>query len=215
MTPYYEQAGVTIYHGDCRDILEEWEGLRTHPFDLLLTDPPYGIWGHDAVSRHDAANGWAQYGALEWDKEPVDAQTLGRCIAACWQACVWGGNYFSLPPTSGWLVWDKGQREFSLADGELAWTSEQRALRIFSYARGSALRDGKQHPTQKPQALIAWCFSQFPKARTVFDPFLGSGTTLVEAKRIGLVGVGVEREERYCEIAANRLRQDALPLEVA
>ena len=213
MKPYYEQSGITIYHGDCCEVIDSF-GLHwgEKSFDLLLTDPPYGIRGTDAESRHDAANGWRQYGTLEWDMAPPSPEVLAACCNLCRKACIWGGNYFLLPPTSGWLVWDKGQRDFSLADGELAWTSEQRALRIFSYARGKALKDGKQHPTQKPLALIAWCLSLFPDARSVFDPFLGSGTTLVEAKRVGLAGVGIEREERYCEIAARRLQQEALPL---
>ena len=89
-----------------------------------------------------------------------------------------------------------------------------RALRIFSYARGKALRDGKQHPTQKPLALISWCLSQFKGTRSVFDPYLGSGTTLVEAKRLGLNGVGVDMSERCCEISARRLQQEALPLDM-
>ncbi len=213
MTPYYgPHAGITIYHGDCRDVIEEWEGLRTHSFDLLLTDPPYGI--NADRDRNTPDDGWVDYGSSGWDSKPCDPETLGRVLAVCRKAVVWGGNYFALPQRSGWLVWDKGQRDFSLADGELAWTSEQRALRIFSYARGSALRDGKQHPTQKPQALIAWCLGLFPTARTVFDPYLGSGTTLVEVKRLGLSGVGIEREERYCEIAARRLSQEVLPYDL-
>jgi DNA modification methylase len=212
LQPYYEHGGITIYNGECGEVVDE---LRTHwgerHFDLLLTDPPYGI-GADR-DRNTPEHGWVDYGGGGWDSAPADPQTLAACRNISRQACIWGGNYFILPPTSGWLVWDKGQRDFSLADGELAWTSEQRALRIFSYARGTALRDGKQHPTQKPLALMAWCLGQFPKARTVFDPYMGTGTTLVEVKRLGLVGVGIEQNERYCEIAAKRLAQEALPLE--
>jgi site-specific DNA-methyltransferase (adenine-specific) len=125
---------------------------------------------------------------------------------------IWGGNYFILPPSMGWLVWDKGQREFSLADAELAWTSEQRATRVFNYSRGKAVQDGKQHPTQKPEALMAWVLGMFSDSQTILDPFLGSGTTLVAAKRLGRRCVGIEREERYCEIAAQRLSQGALDL---
>lgn len=216
MQPYYEQSGITIYHGDCRDVLDD---MRTHwgdrLFDLLLTDPPYGIDAASASFRGMAENGWTDFGNSVLDSSPADAEVLAACRNLCRQAVIWGGNYFDLPQRSGWLVWDKGQRDFSLADGELAWTSEQRALRIFSYSRAAALRDGKQHPTQKPLALMAWCLSQFSEAQSVFDPYLGTGTTLVEAKRVGLRGVGIEREERYCEIAAQRLSQEALPLEVA
>ena len=209
MKPYYENGGIRIFHGDCAAVLDSF-GLHwgDKEFDLLLTDPPYGI--NADRDRKTPEAGWVDYGLGGWDHKPADAATLTACRKVCREAVIWGGNYFDLPRTSGWLVWDKGQRDFSLADGELAWTSRQRALRIFSYARGKALKDGKQHPTQKPQALMAWCLSQFEGTRSVFDPYLGSGTTLVEAKRVGLTAVGIDADERCCEIAARRLAQGAL-----
>lgn len=213
MKPYYEHAGITIYHGDCRDVMVQWEGQHAvRSFDLLLTDPPYGI--NADRDRNTPEHGWIDYGSSGWDKERASDETLTRARYICREAVIWGGNYFNLPLTSGWLVWDKGQRDFSLADGELAWTSRKLAMRIFSYSRAEALRDGKQHPTQKPLALMAWCLAQFDKSKSIFDPFLGTGTALVEAKRIGLSGVGIEAEERYCEIAAQRLSQEVLPLEM-
>jgi DNA modification methylase len=201
--PYYEHAGIAIYHGDCREI------LPTLPkCDLLLTDPPYGIFGNDSEGRHDAANGWAQYGVPVWDKEPADRATIELCRMAAKRSIIWGGNYFHLPPSMGWLIWNKMQRNFSLADAEMAWTSERKATRIFDYSRRAALQDGKSHPTQKPLALMKWCLSLFPDARTVLDPYCGSGTTLVAAKAMGLQATGIEIEERYCEIAAHRLSQE-------
>jgi site-specific DNA-methyltransferase (adenine-specific) len=208
VTPYYEEAGITIFHGDCREILPQ-----LGRFDLLLTDPPYGIFGYDAASRHDAANGWKQYGVTSWDKEPVSKEHLDVCLASADKAIVWGGNYFELPPSMGWLVWNKGQRAFSLADGELAWTSERQALRIFDYSRSEALLDGKQHPTQKPIALMKWCIGRMGAVCSLVDPFMGSGTSLVAAKDLGILATGIELEERYCEIAANRLRQSVLNFE--
>ena len=214
MTPYYQQSGITIYHADCRDVLDEWEGLRTQTFSLLLTDPPYGI-DYGNAGGFSASHGWStDREGLTWDAEPVDPQTMARCMGVCEKAVIWGGNYYVLPPSMGWLVWDKGQREFSLADGELAWTSENRALRIFNYPRGRALKDRNGHPTQKPEPLIAWVLAMFPDSSTVFDPFMGSGTTLVASKRLGRQAVGIEREEKYCEIAAKRLSQVVLPLEM-
>jgi site-specific DNA-methyltransferase (adenine-specific) len=213
MKPYYEHAGITIYHGDCRDVMEQWEGLRTQSFDLLLTDPPYGINLGDAGGR--GSHGWAiEKGSTLWDLERPSHELLASCRRICRKSVIWGGNYFDLPMSMGWLVWDKGQRDFSLADGELAWTSEQRALRIFSYARSKALQDGKEHPTQKPLELMAWCLSMFGTSRTIFDPFMGSGSTIVAAKRLGKQATGIEREEKYCEIAARRLQQEVLPLEM-
>lgn len=115
MKPFYDDGkGIVIYCGDNREIANQ-----LGRFDLLLTDPPYGIFGNDSVSRHDAANGWAQYGVSDWDKEPACNEFIGVCRSKCGKSIIWGGNYFSLPPSMGWLVWNKGQRNFSLADGEL------------------------------------------------------------------------------------------------
>ena len=127
---------------------------------------------------------------------------------------IWGGNYWVLPPRMGWLVWDKGQRDFSLADVELAWTSQNRAARIFDMARSQALHESERvHPTQKPVALMRWCLGFVPDARTVLDPFMGSGTTLRAAKDLGRKAIGIEIEERYCEIAAKRMLQTVMALD--
>jgi len=208
LKPYYEESGITIYHGDCRQILPQLAR-----FDLLLTDPPYGV---DADrDRNSQKNGWVDYGSTGWDKAPITKEHLDMCRASCDKAVIWGGNYFELPPSMGWLCWNKGQRAFSLADGELAWTSERQAMRIFDYSRGEALQDGKQHPTQKPIALMKWCIGRMGLVCSIVDPFMGSGTSLVAAKDLGIIATGIELEERYCEIAANRLRQSVLNFEAA
>lgn len=218
MTPYYEQSGIVIWHGDCREVIDQWEGLRTQSFDLLLTDPPYGLGRDGMRARTSSHGGRKAYDFLGWDDEPASPQTLQRCIAICREAVIWGGNYMELPrPSAGWFVWDKGQR-IDQSDGELAWTSSDRALRIFTLNRAELARDGAVHPTQKPEALMRWCILQMEKLRgirSVLDPFAGSGSTLVAAKRLGRQAIGIEIEERYCEIAARRLSQEALPLEMA
>ena len=219
MTPYYSHGGITIYHGDCMDVIDV---LAPHfgdkPFDLLLTDPPYGIRRDGMKASTGSHGGRKAYDFLGWDDAPPSPATIIRCVKVCHEAVIWGGNYMALPkPSAGWFVWDKGQR-IDQSDGELAWTSTDRALRIFTLNRSELARDGAVHPTQKPEALMRWCIGQMERVRTVrsvFDPFMGSGTTLVAAKRLGKSCVGIEREERYCEIAARRLQQEALPLEVA
>jgi DNA modification methylase len=213
--PYYEQDGITIYHGDCREVLPALPIV-----DAIVTDPPYGI-DHGNAGGAGAKHGWAsRVGAKEWDKHRPDAETLRVCVEHGRYAMVWGGNYFTdaLPirTHNKWLIWDKCQTDFSLADCEMAWCSWDGAIRRLAFSRGAALRDGKQHPTQKPEAVMAWALNQLPNGvRTLADPFMGSGTTLVEGKRRGFSAYGIEREERYCEIAAKRLAQGALPLDVA
>lgn len=107
-----------------------------------------------------------------------------------------------------WLVWDKTQRAFSLADVELAWTSQQKAARAFTYARGAALADGKEHPTQKPLAVMRWCLGFLPAGASVLDPFMGSGTTGVACVQAGHPFVGIEIDPRYFDIARRRISEE-------
>lgn len=210
-TPYYDANGITIYNADCRKVLP-W----LQQFDLLLTDPPYGIDYGKQIAKTQSRFGWKQYGAAEgnvdWDSSRPARWVLESMCEFAKTQIVWGGNYFSdsLPPSQCWLIWDKGQRDFSLADAELAWTSMDKAVRAFDYARAKALKDGKVHPTQKPLALMRWCLELVPDAETVLDPFSGSGTTLVACKLEGRKAVGIEINEAYCEAAAKRLSQGTL-----
>ena len=205
--PYYQDASCTIYCGDCREILPSLEKV-----DLLLTDPPYGIgYGGKKNSvggsegRHKA--GWKTW-VTDWDEMPVAADVLDLARNMAQAQVIWGGNYFQLPPSQGWLVWDKGQREFTLADAELAWTNRDKAIRVMTFTRGAALGEGPRiHPTQKPLALMRWCLSLVPDAETILDPFAGSCTTGVAAKLEGRKSVLIEMNESYCEAGAKRLSQ--------
>ena len=202
--PYYDRGGITIYHGDCREILPLLE-----PVDLVLTDPPYGI---AATWKGGSGHGWGkarEQGVLrnEWDEEPPSAELINACIAQGANAVVWGGNYFSLPVSRGWLVWNKPERNFTLGEAELAWTTRDNVIRVKDCPRSDV---GREHPTQKPIALMRWCVELFPDAQTILDPFMGSGTTLRAAKDLGRRAIGIEIEERYCEIAARRLSQEVL-----
>ncbi len=122
---------------------------------------------------------------------------------------IWGGNYFAdlLPPSGKWLVWDKGQR-INQSDGELAWTSQPGALRIFELNRVALLTDGAMHPTQKPVSLMRWCLGGLPSARTILDPFMGSGTTGVACVQLGRKFIGIEIDETYFDIACRRIADE-------
>jgi DNA modification methylase len=210
--PYYEQDGITIYHGDCREVLPS-----LGRFDLLLTDPPYGI---GEANGKNATRGLLappmDWGISDWDDETAD-EALEIARGSCrWQA-VFGGNYYHLPPTSCWLVWDKDNGETDFADCELCWTNFAKAVRKLTYRWNGMLqqpgrpKEKREHPTQKPEAVMVWALQHAPDSvKIVLDPFLGSGTTLVAAKRLGRRGIGIEIEERYCEIAAKRLSQGVL-----
>jgi DNA modification methylase len=129
-----------------------------------------------------------------------------------WQI-IFGGNYFNLPPSSCWLVWDKKNGSNDFADCELAWTNLPKAVRRIEWLWNGMIRKGsdvREHPTQKPLGVMAWALDQLPDdARLICDPFMGSGTTGVAAIQKGLQFVGIEREASYFDAACQRL-QDAL-----
>ena len=197
MTPYYEHAGITIYHGDCREILPQLP-----KFDLLLTDPPYGI---DACNM-TLGTGRKRFIRGDWDLAAPDIRSLLGCADRC---CIWGGNYFAnvLPPNNHWLVWHKINDGLSFSECELAWTNYGKNVRHLSHHWSGEI---KMHPTQKPLSVMKWALSFCPEARSVVDPYCGAGTSLVAAKDAGAVAIGIELEERYCEIAAKRLSQEVM-----
>lgn len=208
MKPYYQEGGIVIYHGDCREVLPMLSKV-----DLVLTDPPYGI--NAARKRNSQKWRWVDREVNGWDAERPDGHLIQLAVKSASAAIIWGGNYFTdvLHPTDKWLIWDKGQADFSLADVEMAWCSWSGAARRITFSRAAALLDGKEHPTQKPVAVTLWALRQAPKpAHSVVDPFMGSGTTLVACKRMGRQCVGVEIEEKYCEIAARRVEAERLTL---
>lgn len=200
MKPYYEEAGITIYHGDCREILPTLPKV-----DLVLTDPPYGIGFAAQPTKWQRLAGKT---AESWDDITVDG-LLEICSIGRIQV-IWGGNYYPLPPSRGWLCWYKPDAPPSMASFELAWTNQDRNARMFNCSISQTNPERVGHPTQKPLALIAWCLSQFPDVKTCIDPFMGSGTTLVACKKAGIQCIGIERKEKYCEIAAKRLAQGVL-----
>ena len=206
--PFYADEFVTLYHDDSQKIAQ-----HLGDFDLLLTDPPYGIDADKAAAKNKGKWGWKFYGDTSWDSKPPARWVIEMLMTTCRWHIIWGGNYFAahLPPSMGWLVWNKGQRNFSLADGELAWTSFDRALRICDVSRAKALKDGKRHPTQKSLDVMEWSIGYAQRASnnritTIFDPYAGAGTTLVAAKKLGLRAVGIEAYADYCAAAAERLR---------
>ena len=191
-------GNATLYLGDCRDILPTLPNV-----DAVITDPPYGI----GAAQEKPHNGWADYGVSDWDLSRPSRETFDCFLPIGKTVIIWGGNYFTdfLPPSMCWLSWDKGQEGFSLADFELAWTNQNKAARRINYPRALALKDGKQHPTQKPLAVMKWCIEQAGNPQTILDPFMGSGTTGVAAVQMGRKFIGIEREERYFQIACKRI----------
>ena len=188
-------GGQRLILGDCLEVMP-----TLGRFDACVTDPPYGI--------NIAANPVRQkHQKKAWDAKPVGQEHLDAMFAASAEQLIWGGNYFTLPPSRGFLVWDKKQPEnFSLAMCEFAWWSRDHNAKVYSR---SVLGYDKSHPTQKPVDLMQWCLGFMPNATTILDPFMGSGTTLVACQKLGRSGTGIEIDPDYFDIACRRVEEAA------
>lgn len=213
MKPYYQEKGITIYHGDCRDILPTLE-----PVDLVLTDPPYGI-NYNGGKIPQGKHVFSHRGQIEkvaHDNEQFDP----RFLLQFKKLILWGANCYAskLPDKATWICWDKVTKNnlnLRIAEMELAWTNCIVRPRVFRHLWSGAYRTFENgeyyHPTQKPTPLMQWCIALSGEVKTILDPFMGSGTTLVAAKNLGRQAIGIELEEKYCEIAVRRLAQEVLP----
>jgi len=198
--------------GDCLEVMPTLGRV-----DAVVTDPPYGI----GVDRSMAANSGTQYGkaaaakghykAQGWDDRPIGEEHVNAITGAANHQIIFGGNYFALPPARCWLVWDKENGSNEFADCELAWTNLDKPVRLLRWMWNGMLRKGQEarhgHPTQKPVALMEWCLGFLPDAKTILDPFMGSGTTLVACQKLGRHGIGIEIDPDYFEIACKRVEE--------
>ena len=185
-------------------------------FDALVTDPPYGIGesGGKSASRGKSAGGVAvadKYEHLSWDGAIADKE-IQTAREICTHHIIFGGNYYPLPPTKCWLVWNKLNGDTDFADCELAWTNLNKAVRKIDFLWNGMIRAEKHiervHPTQKPVGVMQFCLDQLPSAaHTVFDPFMGSGTTGVACVQSGKSFVGIEREPSYFDMACQRIQE--------
>jgi site-specific DNA-methyltransferase (adenine-specific)/modification methylase len=206
-----EIGNATLYLGDCMDILPTLPNV-----DAVITDPPYGIdESSKKVASRQRKNGNSKsladqrdYGDFDWDKAPPPQELIELMITKGDHQAFFGGNYFTLPPTSCWLVWDKLNGDNDFADCELAWTNWPKAVRRLQWRWNGMIRQGNEeryHPTQKPLEVMKWVIELCPKSDTILDPFMGSGTTGVAAIQLGRKFIGIEREERYFQIACERI----------
>jgi site-specific DNA-methyltransferase (adenine-specific) len=184
-------------------------------FDLAIVDPPYGINADKAQNAGGEKWGYKKYKETNWDESIPKKEYWQELFRVSKNQIVWGGNYMTefLPPKMCWLLWDKGQRDFSLADGELAWTSFNKALRIFTMPRGAALSDanksgGRLHPTQKPVKLYEWLLMNYAKENDkILDTHLGSGSIAIACHNLGYELTGCELDKDYYEAAMKRIEQ--------
>ena len=198
---------ATLYHGDCLEILPTLDKV-----DAVVTDPTYGI--KESAGKNKSRGKLAiakDYGDDGWDNETAD-DAVYKSIEIATQSIVFGGNYYDLPPTPCWLIWDKENGASDFADAEMAWTNLKGAVtslqRIPPQHRSGMLRANNEkrgdHPTQKPVGIMEWAISKTISS-TVLDPFMGSGTTGVACANLGRKFIGIELERKYFDIACERI----------
>jgi DNA modification methylase len=200
-----EKIGLaTLYLGDCREIAPGLERPAA-----VITDPPYGL-GEVLHRGSLTKSSWSKFyggGAPLWDK--ARDEFVHELLSFADLIIVWGGQFYDLPPSRGWLAWDKIVRQFTSGHLELAWTNLEQPIRAFNYAFGQLVHENKQHPTQKPVPLMRWCIEQakVPPGGVILDPYMGSGSTGVAAMQMRHPFIGIEIEPRYFDIACRRIEE--------
>lgn len=199
-------SGITLYNADCCEVIPHVEA------DAVITDPPYGIRFAEKPTVAGRKRGQIKE---TWDNETPSDVVLALCNIA--SLCViWGGNYYTLPPTRGWLMWRKPDSPPSMAHGELAWTSRDMNLRVIDWSIAATNAERVGHPTQKPVRVMSWSMEQVgvPDGATVFDPFMGSGSTAIACIRTGRPFIGVERDPNYFRMAVERIRKELTQMDL-
>ena len=193
------EGHAVLYEGDCQNVLPT---LGT--FDLALTDPPYGI---GFAMQPTLCQRKAGKKPETWDNETPPSWLFSLMAEKCRDMIVWGGNYYRLPTSRGWLCWRKPDAPPSMAHFELAWTSFDMNARLIEQSISATNIERCGHPTQKPVRVMEWCLKFAPDAQIVCDPFMGSGTTGVACINLGRRFIGIELEPCYFDIACERIDQ--------
>lgn len=211
--PYYEKDGITIYHGDCLDVMKSF-GARQ--FSLVHTDPPFGMGNFVQTTGRIMGRGKNRGREVTWNDAPPPMDIFREIRRVSLHRIIWGANFFNcFEPDGGAIVWLKGQKMPNFSKADIASCTHFKKTETVSVQWTNftvAQKAETDHPCERPVSLYRWCLNYIPAARqgAVLDPFMGSGTTLVAAKMEGRDAVGIEREERYCEAAVRRLSQGVL-----
>jgi len=195
-----ECGRVTLYHADCRDVLPTLANV-----DAVISDPPYGL----GEKMRGGTWGAKCKAMMQWDAATVP--DIVMALPALAPLCViWGGNYYPLPCTRGWLVWHKPDAVPTMANAELAWTNQDQNTRQISWSIAATNAERVGHPTQKPVRVMSWSMEQagVPEGALVLDPFMGSGTTGIACIRTGRRFVGVEKDPAHYATALARIQRE-------
>lgn len=204
-----------VYNMDC---LEYMKTIPDKFFDLCIADPPYGInrsFQRETICKNPKHNR-KHYDKKEWDKKVPSKEVFFEIFRVSKNQIIWGANYYPehLFGSMGWIVWDKGQHGLSMSDGELAFSSFQKALRCVVLNRCELAKEGTIHPTQKPIKLYSWLLDHYAKkGDKIFDPFLGSGSSRIAAYKKGFDFYACELDKEYFEASEERFQKECFGVE--
>ena len=202
-----------IYNQDCMEAMKE---MSDNQFDLAIVDPPYGISIDKQFNANKGKQGFKQYRDTDWDSNTPKQEYFNELFRVSTNQIIWGGNYFIdkiKKPTQCFLIWNKVQRDFTMSDAEIAWTSFDKTIRCFDLSRGGAMgcnnkNGGKLHPTQKPVKLYEWLLMNYAKeGDTILDTHLGSGSIAIACHNLGFELTAYEIDKEYFEAAKKRIEQ--------
>jgi DNA modification methylase len=202
--PYYQDSAVTLYHGDCREIVP-----LLGRFDMLLTDPPFGVGNFVQITGNKRGD------EVTWNEAAPTLDEINALKSACAESIVWGANFMNcFDSCGGAIVWVKNQPMPNFSKADIAACSFHKKTELVKITWTNFVNTKtSDHPCERPVALYAWCLENYSKAgESVLDPFSGSGSVGRACKDLGRKCVMIEREERYCEIAARRMGQEVLNL---
>ena len=197
-----------MIHGDCMDYMRKWQDQA---FDLAIVDPPYGIKADGNKQSTGGHGGRKAHDIKDWDRERPPALYFKELFRVSKNQIIWGANYYpeNLFPSMGWIVWDKGQR-INQSDGELAFSSFEKALRIITMNRVELLIEGTIHPTQKPVALYKWLLSRYAKpGDKILDTHGGSGSICIACHDLGFDLTWIEKDADHYAAACKRYKDHA------
>jgi site-specific DNA-methyltransferase (adenine-specific) len=205
------KSKIELHNIDCLPFMKQCEDNQ---FDLAIVDPPYGIGIDKAMNANKGKQGFKQYKATDWDSNTPTQEYFNELFRISKNQIIWGANYMIdkiKKPSQGWLIWNKVQRDFTMSDAEIAWSSFDRTIRCFDLSRGGAMgcnnkTGGKLHPTQKPVKLYKWILSNYAKeGDKILDTHLGSGSIAVACDDLGFDLTAFEIDKDYFNKANKRI----------
>lgn len=184
--------------------MELMRDMKDGQFDLAIVDPPYGISAGTMTMGRGSRNDTGKNTKSEWDDAPPTMEYFLELRRVSKNQIIWGGNYFDLPPSRCFLIWDKMDYNSDFASAELAWTSFDKVVKTFQKSRSTG--EDKIHPTQKPVALYGWILKNYAKeGDSILDTHLGSASSAIACHRAGFNFMGIEKDDVYFELAKKRI----------